>query len=60
MSYYDKKTVYGDSPLKEIIYELEDSVQYNTTLDIKYISEEDISDIIIRHNETVNEFKNRI
>lgn len=57
MSYYNKKKVYGDSPLKEIVYELEDATEYNSFLDLKYVPKDKLQDILVRHSQTVNEFK---
>lgn len=60
MSYYDKKSTYGDSPLEEIIYELEDAFDYNSFLELEYAPKEKVQEIIARHKETVREFKKKI
>jgi len=59
-SYYTKKKVFGDNPLKEIIYELEDAYEWNAFLDLQYISKEKLQDILIRHSNTVQQFKEKL
>ena len=59
-NYYNKKTVFGDNPLMEIIYELEEAIDYNIFLELEYISKDKLSDILDRHSETVKEFKIRL
>jgi hypothetical protein len=59
-SYYNKKAVYGDNPLNEIIYEIEDAYEYNSFLEIKFVPKEKLQDILERHSNTVKEFKNRL
>ncbi len=59
-SYYSKKKVYGSSPLKEIVYELEDCYEYDPFSEMMYVSKENVSKIIHRHLNTVTEFKKRL
>lgn len=59
-SYYTKKTVYGNSPLKEVIYELEDAVEYDNFSDIEFVPKEKLKLILERHHNTVKEFKKKL
>lgn len=59
-SYYTKKKVYGDNPLNEIIYELEDAVEYDSFRELEYVSKSKMQDIIVRHSNTIKEFKNKL
>lgn len=59
-SYYNKKKVYGDNPLMEIIYEIEEAYEYDSFRDRTYISREKMDTIAQRHKETVKEFKNKL
>lgn len=59
-SYYSKKSVSGDNPLLEIIYELENAVRYDAFRDLEYIPKSDMRDIIVRHDNTVKEFKEKL
>jgi len=55
-NYYTKKKVYGDNPLREIIYELEDALEYDSFRELEYIPKGKLQDIILRHDNTVKEF----
>ena len=59
-SYYNKKSVYGDEPLKEIIYELEDAFEYASFEGLEYIPKDKVQEIIERHSNTVREFQKRL
>lgn len=59
-SYYTKKAVYGDSPLNEIIYEIEDAMEYDSFREREYVSRDKLQDIIHRHSNTVKEFKSKL
>lgn len=58
-TYWDKKKVYGDNPLTEIIYELEDMVFVSDILGGKFIDYYKAQEILQRHRNTVEEYKNR-
>ncbi len=60
MSYYNKKKVYSDSPLKEVIYELEDAIEYNAFLGLEYVPKEKLKEILHNHAETVQVFKEKL
>lgn len=59
-SYYTKKKVLGDAPLKEVIYEIEEAMVYDSFLGIHYVKKDVLVDLIHRHSNTVNEFKKRL
>lgn len=55
-SYWDKKCSYGDDPLLEIIYELEDIVFWAEKPDTKVIDYYEAQEILHRHINTVKKF----
>jgi hypothetical protein len=59
-NYYNKKEVYGTSPLTEIIYEIEDAYEYDCFSETEYVSKDKLQDIIHRHSNTIKEFKKRL
>ena len=58
-NYYNKKAVYGDDALLEIIYEIEDKLYFDDEAGEKLIRHEDLKDIFERHIETVREYYKR-
>lgn len=59
-TYYTKKSVYGDNPLKEVIYEIEDAYEYDPFLEIQFVRKEKLQDILFRHSNTVKAFKEKL
>lgn len=58
-SYYTKKATYGDDPLMEIIYEIEDVLYISEEYEGKKASHDDLKEIFDRHGNTVKEYKKR-
>jgi len=54
-SYFVKESVYGDEPLIEIIYEIEDRLVHDDKVDGKYVTLESLYVIFERHKNTVQE-----
>ena len=59
-NYYTKQAVYGDDPLMEIIYEIEDCLFVSEEWEGKKADHEDLKEIFERHTATVREYKARI